>query len=219
MMTHQNNYSLLLLDVDGTLIDTQKGVYETYKLTALHFCEEYKNFEEFKIDTSLGKSADALFEPWVTLTRPMSEIKRAYQLKFNKKGIHLTAPYPGVEEGLRQLNKAGYRIALVSNKGQERLVASMNHLRLSSYIHGIYGKTEQRKAKPDLGMFHEVMIRHNTPKGNILMLGDTKADIEFAKIAGIDVAWASYGYGDCSALKPTYNIDAFKKFTEMLLTA
>jgi phosphoglycolate phosphatase len=42
-----------------------------------------------------------------------------------------------------------------------------------------------------------------------LMIGDTSADIAFARAVGIKSCWASYGYGDretCRALAPDYEI-------------
>ena len=48
-------------------------------------------------------------------------------------------------------------------------------------------------------------------KSNILMVGDTTTDIDYAKKCSIDSAFASYGYGDqqkCIAMKPTYIINS-----------
>lgn len=43
----------------------------------------------------------------------------------------------------------------------------------------------------------------------ILMVGDTSADLHFAKNIGTDVCWAMYGYGsheECKDIKPTYSV-------------
>jgi phosphoglycolate phosphatase len=52
------------------------------------------------------------------------------------------------------------------------------------------------------------------------MVGDTEADLRFARAVGIRSCWASYGYGDgdaCRALAPDYEIAAFPELIEIAL--
>ncbi len=54
-----------------------------------------------------------------------------------------------------------------------------------------------------------------SPK-QILMVGDTPADLLFAQNIGANSRWAEYGFGDkkaCLAIHPTYTI---KQFADIL---
>jgi len=54
------------------------------------------------------------------------------------------------------------------------------------------------------------------------MVGDTEADLHFARDVGIRSCWASYGYGDhdgCRALAPDYEIATFPGLLEIVLLA
>jgi phosphoglycolate phosphatase-like HAD superfamily hydrolase len=51
------------------------------------------------------------------------------------------------------------------------------------------------------------------------MVGDTMADIQFAKTIGVRSCWASYGYGDllaCRQLAPGYEIRCFAALLSVL---
>ena len=63
--------------------------------------------------------------------------------------------------------------------------------------------------------FIQPKFKEIDPK-QILMVGDTPADLLFAQNIGADSCWAEYGYGDaktCRALNPTYTI---KHLTDIL---
>jgi phosphoglycolate phosphatase len=55
-----------------------------------------------------------------------------------------------------------------------------------------------------------------------IMVGDTEADLCFARDVGIMSCWASYGYGDrdgCRALAPDYEIAAFPGLIQIVSLA
>lgn len=88
---------------------------------------------------------------------------------------------------------------------------------LSSSTRNIYnsGKgLEMSKLFPDPMIYNEIIKSKykNLNDKNVLMVGDTEADINFARNANISSCWAEYGYGNvdnCLKLKPDFQISSF----------
>lgn len=134
-----------------------------------------------------------------------------YRSIYLKEGLRKTYLYEDVQKLLHKFHTNNIAMIIVSNKGRNAILAALKHFGLSHYIKLVIGDTAGIKKKPDPMLFN-TMIK---PKFNdfdlkeIFVIGDTKADILFAKNIGIDSCWVSYGYGkeeECIALMPTMKI-------------
>lgn len=81
-------------------------------------------------------------------------------------------------------------------------------------------KTPGATRKPDVGSFTDVLVPKMRGAGlveevvdasEVLVVGDTVADIQFARNIGAKACWARYGYGErveCEELRPDFTIEA-----------
>jgi phosphoglycolate phosphatase len=71
-------------------------------------------------------------------------------------------------------------------------------------------------------MMYETVISRQfniTNPQEVLMTGDTHADILFAKNCGLTSCWAAYGFGNrsaCEALQPDYTIQQISELLELV---
>lgn len=70
-------------------------------------------------------------------------------------------------------------------------------------------------------VFHAVILPRypEVNRERVLVVGDTDADIRFARNIEAASCWASYGYGRrevCSALKPDYTIESPSLLLEVI---
>ncbi len=186
---------LVIFDLDGTLLDTiddlgaaANHVLERHGLP-LHGMDEYRLMvgrgmrNLIRMALPDGTSED-------TVSVMLSEFLEWYQ-------EHLdiaTRPYPGVQELVSRLNRAGFRLAVASNKiqpGTERLV--------SKFFPGIpfvavMGNCSAFPLKPDPALVRYIMDRAGVCESDTLMVGDSGIDIETAHNAGIPVIAVSWGF-------------------------
>ena len=107
---------------------------------------------------------------------------------------------------------------MVSNKAVAAVNTALERFQLKQYITAVVGDTKTLRKKPDPMAYTDFIqpkFKEIDPK-QILMVGDTPADLLFAQNIGADSCWAEYGYGDaktCRALNPTYTI---KHLTDIL---
>jgi HAD superfamily hydrolase (TIGR01549 family) len=137
-------------------------------------------------------------------------------------GEDKSAPFPKVAETLAKLYAAGFILTVVSNKAVAAVDTALERFQLKQYIRMVIGDTKTLRKKPDPMAYTDYIkpkFKHINPK-QILMIGDTPADLLFAQNIGADSCWAEYGYGDekaCLALQPTYAIKQLANILAILL--
>lgn len=125
-----------------------------------------------------------------------------------------TTLYPGVAHFLNAAHSKEIALTVVSNKGELALHASLNALGIADYFTLILGEQEDLRPKPAPDVFDRRIAPafKDIPRSEMLFVGDTPADLAFAKTVGIDACWAAYGHGDrkaCLLLDPVCVIDGF----------
>jgi phosphoglycolate phosphatase len=117
----------------------------------------------------------------------------------------LSVVFPGVIETLQQLSLP---MAIVSNKPTELIAPVLESTGLASFFELQFGGESFPHRKP-----HPIAAQHClehwglSPK-DVLMVGDMQPDADFAKNAGMNFAYCSYGYSDqtieCDHLLETF---------------
>jgi len=107
-----------------------------------------------------------------------------------------TRAYPGLAEALDQLESAGARFAVCTNKRTDLSVALLDALDLSRRFASIVGPDLAGAAKPDPRHLVFAIERAGGTADRALMVGDSRADVDAAKAAHVPVVAVSFGYSD-----------------------
>jgi hypothetical protein len=102
-------------------------------------------------------------------------------------------------------------MAVATNKGKNGARMSLEYTGLAEYFGIVITENEVSRLKPDPEPFEKILAFYRKQgyrfeKSDILMIGDSPTDIEFANNCGIDSAFAVWGYSNVSELlhQPTY---------------
>ena len=117
---------------------------------------------------------------------------------------------------MRQVHAGGVKCIVVSNKGVEAVIRSLDRYELTPFVDLVLGEQPGRPTKPDPALLTDYILPKfpQIAKQRMLMIGDTEIDIEFAKVVRIACCWAAYGFGDqrrCLALAPQHRIDSIEE--------
>jgi phosphoglycolate phosphatase len=191
----------VIIDLDGTLADTIPDLAEATNMMLVELDRPALD-PEF-IRTFVGKGIPRLVERALAgslegrvegalLARALPVFERCYA---EVNGRH-TVIFPGVREGLRQLNAMQLPLACVTNKAERFTLALLDQLQLaSSFEQVIAGDTLPQK-KPDPEPLLHACRGFGIAPGEMLMIGDSANDVEAARAAGCRVFCVDYGYNE-----------------------
>lgn len=176
---------VVLFDLDGTLIDSQPLVFETFRRVFAQRRPDLQLSQE-ELYSFFGPTLEETFARYF----PAEEIEDVIELyqKINL-ALHdeMVKPMDGAQTLLASLKKAGYTIGIVSNKRKKVVERGARVCHLDGYVDLIYGKEDLGKGKPDPEGLIRAVEALNGRRDNIIYAGDNPTDMLAARNMG---AWA-----------------------------
>lgn len=193
----------LLFDFDGTLLDTNELIIQTFQAV---LDEDFAGrYEREDILHFIGPSLEQTF----TRIAPdrVEELTGKYRA-FNKL-MHdeLVEEYDGVTETLRLLKAQGMKMAIVSTKRNATIRHGLELMGVSDVFEEIISLDDVQNPKPDPEPIHLALERLGASAQESLMIGDNSHDIEGGKNAGVrtaGVAWSIKGEAFLTGFGPDY---------------
>jgi phosphoglycolate phosphatase len=103
--------------------------------------------------------------------------------------------YPGAVELLSNLSERGIPLALCTNKAEEITAIALDALGIRRYFRNIVGAREDLPKKPDPAALRAAFEPLDAPSpADVIMIGDSAADIGAAKAAGCRSIAIAHGY-------------------------
>lgn len=196
-------YKLIIWDLDGTLIDTVEdlaaAVNHALELRSLplHSVSEYRGMVGHGVRNLVMQAlsrASAGAEA-ADVDAALADFKAYYTSHID---VH-SRPYPGIQALLGDLDAAGVKMAVASNKFQTGTEFLIREFFPEIPFVAILGNREGYPLKPDPEIVAEVLRASGVNSGEAVMVGDSGTDMRTAVnggIAGIAVGW---GYRPMSA--------------------
>ena len=105
-----------------------------------------------------------------------------------------TRPYPGIPELLADLQAAGVRLAVASNKFQEGTERLIRSLFPDIQFVAILGNRPGYPLKPAPEIVQEVLRKADIGPSDAVMVGDSPTDMRTAANGGIEGLAVTWGY-------------------------
>jgi phosphoglycolate phosphatase-like HAD superfamily hydrolase len=219
-----------LFDYDGTICNTLPtmnfALAQTFAAYQVKVPDERERLKAISAGLTLHDTIRLLHPDAAQLNEPeVDAMIKTYRQLYLDADEQLTVLFDGTRAVFNHLNRLGKKIVVLSNKGIAAVERSLQ-------FHGLFNLADmivaegilpelKLKAKPDPMMYEAVISRQFNITNNqeVLMTGDTHADILFAKNCGLTSCWAAYGYGKrsaCEALLPDYTIQQISELLEMV---
>lgn len=201
-----------LFDLDGTLIDSREDLALAVNLTRQDFGLAPKSVEA--VVACVGEGVRVLIQRAIPERPDLWEEMLAHQRKHY--GDHLldrTALYPGVEEALQTLRRAGWKLGVVTNKPSAATHKILEGLGILGCFDAVVGGGDCPVLKPDpapLLLAAQRMAVELTPKD--WMVGDNFTDLEAGARAGLRLCFCRYGFGDLRGAAYDLAVDRLDEF-------
>lgn len=202
---------LAIFDLDGTLLDTRADLAAALNRTRGRLGLAPLPAEA--VVRAVGDGVRRLVErtiPFRESPLPLDE-KVAIQSEEYMRGLHdATAPYPGVDETLRALKAAGWKLAVLSNKPDPAARLLMERFGWDALLDAVLGMTPSRPLKPDPAAVGMTIMAagYDGPRETVWMVGDNHTDLEAGRRAGVMRCFCRYGFGTPGGETADFEADA-----------
>lgn len=191
---------LCLFDLDGTLIDSERGILGCVRhaLTQMHVPVP----EPAALRSWIGPPLHTSFAPLLGFDEPrISTAIGHYHERFQSIGWQEYRVYPDVAELVARLHGAGHQLAVVTSKPRAHAAPIVAGLPFAAAFSRLYGPEPGRKHSEKATMIAAALADFAVTAANAVMIGDRRFDIEGAvanHVRGMGVLW---GFGERSELE------------------
>ena len=210
--TIKPNLNHFCFDLDGTLVDSNKTIYEAtaYSLDKLGI--DF-NVDEDLFALKIGQHFNDIFNAFNIDVPDFEEFITIYKENYFKQ-MEYSSLYNGVEETLSELKNRGIKISLLTTKVQDQAEKIIDHFNLREYFDLIMGRRDGIAHKPSPEPLLAICKELNVDLKNTLMVGDTELDIQCGKNAGTFTCGVLYGYRTKELLeieKPDFIVESINQ--------
>ncbi len=186
----------VVFDLDGTLIDSAADM-----ANALNAALSEKHLPPFPLEEvkpMIGGGALRLVERALlgrgVCGADLPAFAASYLRHYEADLTTQTVLYDGARELLERLRSEGRKLGLCSNKPHALTLETLRQLDLARYFSAVTGEQTGQAKKPDPAPLRYVLAALQTPPEDAVMVGDSEADIECARTAGVSAVLVSFGY-------------------------
>lgn len=193
--------SLLIFDLDGTLIDSCRDLATAVNLMRRHYALPPLPLET--IGGYVGAGVHKLVQRALAGTSIDPEEAVRLQRQFYAEHLHdETVLYPGVYETLQALAGRKYLLTVATNKPVAFCERLLVHFGIRTLFRIVSGDGSGLPLKPDPAMLRDAMRILDAPSTHTWVIGDNHTDLESARRAGVRSVFLTYGIGRIGAEHP-----------------
>ncbi len=192
-------WTCVLLDVDGTVVDSAAVVVQSFRETLAQLDRPVP--DDATLNRFVGPPLWTSFGELGLEDRALESAVRLYREIYSALFLDPLL-FPGVEELLRDLHAAGLPLSTATSKQEPMARAQLEHLGLSPLFTVVAGATPDPSSTKAtviasaLARLEEAGADTSRP----VLLGDRRWDVEGARTAGIPVIGAGWGYAEAGEL-------------------
>ncbi|MFR4046746.1 MAG: HAD hydrolase-like protein [Blautia sp.] len=185
-------YKLILFDLDGTLLDTSPGIFNSVRFALKE--SGLPQLPDNQLSDFVGPPPKQMYMKKFGLDdKAAFEVAKKHREYGRTRAIYEAKPYPDIESTLRTLKECGCKLGVATLKSQGIAESVLKNQDLYSYMDVVVGMNDSET------MTKEDTIRQAMStlciSNNVLMVGDSVYDFEGAAKVGVDFIGVLYGFG------------------------
>jgi phosphoglycolate phosphatase len=185
----------LLLDLDGTLVDTAPDIEAA--LNRLMASRDLAPFTLAETASMIGDGVAVLVRRAFSARglQPDEQAIADFSADYGRHAAIASRPYPGVAALLCDLTAAGWQLAVCTNKPEAAARSLLESLDMLSLVRAIGGGDSFPVRKPDPAHLLATLRLAGGEPSRAVMVGDHSNDVRAAHGAGVKSVFVTWGYG------------------------
>ena len=195
-MRLQPPITTVLIDVDGTLLDTREFILRAFEHSIARHGLAYPGRAHMAAQVGLP-----LEEIYAAIHPDFEPALVESHRSFQEENQHLAVAFPGTAETLARLRERGLQLAAVTSRSRRTSVRSLEVSGLIELFDAIVSAEDAAALKPDPAPLRHALAVLGADSTGAVMVGDTAADILAGRALGIRTVGVTYGFGGRSVLE------------------
>lgn len=188
------SYQVIFFDLDGTLVNSGPGIMKSAQHALDHF--GYANQTTEQLQRFIGPALMDTFMHVYGLTKEQArEAVELYRKMYDDGEKFDSKVYTGIPEVLEKLMQAKKDCMLVTSKPAYFARQILDHFQLAEYFPYIASPKLTATSSDKTYLLRRALEENHLDRQDVIMIGDTRFDIDGAKGAGVDSIGVTYGYG------------------------
>lgn len=210
---------LAVFDCDGTLVDSQANIIRAMEdCFARHRLDPpCRHATRRSVGLSLVETMRALLPDAddALHTRLADDYKTAFQRLRAEQALLDEPLYPGVAEGLRELEARGWRLGVATGKSDRGLGLCLAHHAIDHHFVTLQ-TADRHPSKPHPSMLLAAMAEAGAEPRATVIIGDTRFDMAMGVAAGVRAIGVDWGYHDADELRDAGAAVVADRFDDLL---
>lgn len=205
----------LIFDLDGTLIDSSRGVVESVNYALEKVSQPTQPAERIK--KYIGCPLDQMFADFTD--QPYDNLLEHFRHKAATAVVETAESLLGVDKTLKTLHEVGYVMGIATTKIRSLVDDILIRLGWTDIFVAVSGGDEVPQVKPAPDIFLLTLERMGVAADRTIVIGDTVNDVLGARAAGLPVIAVPSEFGNPDSLtdsKPDYIIKQFDQLPAIL---
>jgi len=194
----------LLLDLDGTIIDSIQLILDSYDHTLATHGMPAQTREYWL--SGLGTPLRAQLGPFARTDAELEALVATYREFNHAHHDRMVRCYPGVAEAVRTIRGTGRPIGIVTSKRREGTLLGLRLAGLQSSVDAIVAADDVERPKPHPEPVHRAVALLGADPATTLFVGDSVHDMQAGREAGVltgAALWGPFGRTELAHTSPT----------------
>ena len=204
----------IIFDFDGTLVDSEKAIYECFQRITKNIAPEREGYaKNLLIGPPLRDTASEILGP--ENQDFLDEFVQSFITMHDEQVIRHTQPYPDVIQVLKKLHFKNIPMALATNKRLAPTKKLIGHFGWNDYFSLIECSDSQPEMRDKDAMIQDIINQNDSFHGSFFV-GDTVNDGLSANLNQLPFIKACYGYGQEQDWSKVASFQEIHQFIEIL---
>ena len=204
----------ILFDFDGTLINTNDLIFESYRVAFREVLKREITFEEI-----LKLYGRPLYPSLMEYGEEGERLYNIYREFNNDNHDKMAKPFDGASEGVRMLKTKGYLLGIVTSKRLHMVKRGLDIMGLNSVFDVIVTPDDTQKSKPDPEPVLCGCKKLGVDPSDAFYVGDSIFDMESGMRAGTRLCAVKYSITPPEkllAFSPDFFVDTIEEFAQKM---